>query len=96
MLATPRVAKQESASHQVRPQSSVDGTHPTITVGVAKFTIGEHVRIRLLNVFRGMSTVWLEDYVIIDSFNWISANPLYQQLDPEAGTLFHGHQVAGW
>jgi acetyltransferase-like isoleucine patch superfamily enzyme len=63
---------------------------PTITVGVAKFTIGEHVRIGLLNVFRGMSTVWLEDYVIIDSFNWISANPLYQQLDPEAGTLFMG------
>lgn len=29
MLATPRVAKQESASHQVRPQSSVDGTHRT-------------------------------------------------------------------
>jgi len=61
---------------------------PTITMGVNKFHVGEHVRIGLLNVFRGMSNVRLEDYVIVDSFNWVSANPLYQDVDPQAGTLF--------
>ena len=61
---------------------------PTIVLGVRKFTIGEQVRINLLNVFRGLSTVRLDDCAIIDSWNWISAHPMYQEMDPEAGTLF--------
>jgi acetyltransferase-like isoleucine patch superfamily enzyme len=63
---------------------------PTIAVDVMKFSIGEHVRIGLFNVFRGMSEVRMEDYAIVDSWNWISAHPSFQQLDPKAGTLFLG------
>jgi acetyltransferase-like isoleucine patch superfamily enzyme len=63
---------------------------PTIALGVKRFHIGQHVRFALFNVFRDLSTAWLDDYVIIESWNWISASPEYQAVDPKAGTLFMG------
>jgi acetyltransferase-like isoleucine patch superfamily enzyme len=63
---------------------------PTVAFRTRKFYIGEHVCIGLFNVFRSLSNVWLDDYVIIESWNWVSAHPLFQETDPEAGTLFMG------
>ena len=63
---------------------------PTIAVGVRKVHIGEHVHIALFNVIRDLSSVWLDDYVIVESWNWISAHPGFQRTDPNAGTLFMG------
>jgi acetyltransferase-like isoleucine patch superfamily enzyme len=63
---------------------------PTIATGVRKFHIGEHARIALFNVFKDLSSVWLDDYAIIESWNWISAHPAFQETDPNAGTLFMG------
>jgi acetyltransferase-like isoleucine patch superfamily enzyme len=63
---------------------------PSIVVGVGHFHLGEHVRTGLLNVFHGLGTAWFDDCAIVESWNWISAHPIYQELDPDAGTLFLG------
>jgi acetyltransferase-like isoleucine patch superfamily enzyme len=63
---------------------------PTIVVGVANVHVGEHVRIGLLNVLRDLSNVWLDDYSLVESWNWVSAHPTYQASDADCGTLFLG------
>jgi acetyltransferase-like isoleucine patch superfamily enzyme len=63
---------------------------PTIVLGVKHFHLGEHAWLSPVNVFRGLSTVWIEDYSKIGAWNWISAAPEYQQLDADAGTLVMG------
>lgn len=61
---------------------------PSVVVGVRRAEIGEHAHLGLLNVIRGLSLLRLDAYARIDSWNWISAHPSYQELDPSAGTLF--------
>lgn len=43
-----------------------------------------------MNTVRGLSNLWLDDYAVIESWNWISAHPVYQGVDPDSGTLFVG------
>jgi acetyltransferase-like isoleucine patch superfamily enzyme len=64
---------------------------PAIVIRVGNFMIGDDARIGLLNVFRGLSTVRLDGHAVIESWNWISAHPAYQKVDPKAGTLFVGY-----
>lgn len=64
---------------------------PTIAIGVKHVTLGEGTEIGLLNVFRGLRRIELEDSARIESWNWVSAHPIYQQLDDNAGTLFVGY-----
>jgi acetyltransferase-like isoleucine patch superfamily enzyme len=71
--------------HDISPTASIG---PTVVLNVGHVSIGAEVRISLFNVFRGLSNVILEDHVIIESWNWISAHPLFQEVDPKAGTLF--------
>jgi acetyltransferase-like isoleucine patch superfamily enzyme len=73
--------------HGIAPTASIG---PTLALGVKKFHAGENVRIALFNVFRDISNAWLDDYVIIESWNWISAHPIFQTVDPGAGTLYMG------
>jgi acetyltransferase-like isoleucine patch superfamily enzyme len=73
--------------HQVALTASIA---PSIVIGVKKFEIGEHARIGFLNVIRHLSYIRLDDYAAIDTWNWISAHPVYQEIDPNAGTLYLG------
>jgi acetyltransferase-like isoleucine patch superfamily enzyme len=50
--------------------------------------MGQYAHIGLLNVIRNLSYLGLEDYARMDQWNWISAHPVYQSVDAEAGTLF--------
>jgi acetyltransferase-like isoleucine patch superfamily enzyme len=73
--------------HQIASTASIG---PSIVVGVGKVEIGEYARIGLFNIVRNLSYIRLEDYAAVESWNWISAHPVYQELDPKAGTLYLG------
>jgi acetyltransferase-like isoleucine patch superfamily enzyme len=60
---------------------------PTIALGVKRFEIGENVRIALFNVFKDLSLARLDDDAVVESWNWISAAPEFQEIDAQAGTL---------
>jgi acetyltransferase-like isoleucine patch superfamily enzyme len=60
---------------------------------VARFEIGDHARISLFNVFSGLRLVRLDRYAAIESWNWISAHPVFQEVDPQAGTIFLGYSA---
>jgi acetyltransferase-like isoleucine patch superfamily enzyme len=74
--------------HQIADTARIG---PTIVLGVKRFEIGDNVRIALLNVFKGLSLVRIDGYAMINSFNWISAAPEFQEIDPQAGTLHMGY-----
>jgi len=76
--------------HDVDPSASIG---PTVLLNVSRIKIGAHVRISLFNVFRDLGNLHLEDFAIIESWNWISAHPLFQQSDKDAGTLFLGNHA---
>jgi acetyltransferase-like isoleucine patch superfamily enzyme len=63
---------------------------PTLVTGVRKFEIGSNVLILPFSAIRGLGKVELRDYAIIGSWNWISAAPVFQTVEPEAGTLYLG------
>lgn len=63
---------------------------PTFAIRVRNFRVGAHGYIGLFNVFRDLSHVWLDDYAIVEKWNWISAAPAFRDNDPDAGTLFLG------
>jgi acetyltransferase-like isoleucine patch superfamily enzyme len=60
---------------------------PTVVLGVKKFEIGDNARMSLFNVFKDMGLVRLDDNAVIESWNWVSAAPEFQDIDPKAGTL---------
>lgn len=60
---------------------------PTIVLGVRRFEIAENVVISPGNAFKSLSYVRLDKHVLFGSWNWITAAPLFQQVDPQAGTL---------
>lgn len=64
---------------------------PTVVRNVGRFELGEGTRIGAFNVVRGLGLVRFDDYAAIESWNWISAHPAFQQLDARAGTLFLGY-----
>lgn len=70
---------------------------PSIVIGLGRFRIGEQCSFGAFNVFKGTSLVYLEDEAGIASWNWISAAPAYQLIDPGAGSLimFHGARIEG-
>ncbi|MCG5433146.1 hypothetical protein LV457_12750 [Mycobacterium sp. MYCO198283] len=70
--------------HQVAPSAVI---FPTVVWKVGRFEIADEVHIGLLNVFRGLSLVVFEHGAAAGSWNWTSAHPVYQTLDPQAGTL---------
>lgn len=73
--------------HDIHPSSRIG---PNLVVGVVKFEIGEDAYMGPFNVFRGLGLVRLGRYSIINSWNWISAHPVYRSIDCNAGTLFLG------
>jgi acetyltransferase-like isoleucine patch superfamily enzyme len=73
--------------HDIDPSAHLG---PNLVVGVRKFQIGANAAIGPFNVIRGMGLVRMSEYAIINSWNWISAHPIYQTIDCEAGTLFLG------
>jgi acetyltransferase-like isoleucine patch superfamily enzyme len=77
-----------SFGHVIAPTARVG---PTIVLDVGRLEIGDHARLGLLNVFRGLSTVRLDAYAAVESWNWISAHPAFQQIDPQAVTLLLGY-----
>jgi hypothetical protein len=70
--------------HQISTTASIG---PLLVTGVARFEIGEGVRINPFNVFKDLSLVRLDEGAWIASWNWVSAAPEFQQIDPQAGTL---------
>jgi acetyltransferase-like isoleucine patch superfamily enzyme len=60
---------------------------------VARFEIGDGARISLFNVFRGLRLVHLDRFAVIESWNWISAYPAFQDVDPKAGTCYLGYSA---
>lgn len=70
---------------------------PTIVLGAGKFVIGNDCYFGPFNVFKHTSLVYLEDEAGIRAWNWISAAPAYQTLDPGAGSLvmLHGARIEG-
>lgn len=60
---------------------------PTLVFGVRKFEIGDHARLNPFNAFKSLSLARLDDSAWIASWNWISAAPEFQAVDPNAGTL---------
>jgi acetyltransferase-like isoleucine patch superfamily enzyme len=62
-----------------------------IVMGVGRFELGRGSTINHFNVFRGLSSVRMEDHAEMGSLNWVSADPAFQSADPEAGTLFLGY-----
>jgi acetyltransferase-like isoleucine patch superfamily enzyme len=73
--------------HDIHPSAHIG---PNLVVGVMKFEIGQTAAIGPFNVFRGLGLVRLSEYSIVNSWNWISAHPVYRNVDPDAGTLFLG------
>jgi acetyltransferase-like isoleucine patch superfamily enzyme len=71
--------------HQISTTASVG---PILVSGVARFEIGEGARINPFNVFKDLSLARLDEGAWIASWNWVSAAPEFQQIDPQAGT-FH-------
>jgi acetyltransferase-like isoleucine patch superfamily enzyme len=73
--------------HDIHPSSNIA---PNLVVHVEKFEIGQDVVIGPFNVFRGLGLVRISKYSSINSWNWISAHPIYRKIDRDAGTLFLG------
>ena len=73
--------------HDIHPSAHIG---PNLVVGVVKFEIGQTAAIGPFNVFRGLGLVRLSEYSIVNSWNWISAHPVYRNVDSNAGTLFLG------
>jgi acetyltransferase-like isoleucine patch superfamily enzyme len=73
--------------HDIDPSAHLG---PNLVVGVRKFQIGANAAIGPFNVIRGMGLLRMSEYAIINSWNWISAHPIYQTIDCDAGTLFLG------
>jgi acetyltransferase-like isoleucine patch superfamily enzyme len=73
--------------HDIHPSAYIG---PNLVVGVVKFEVGQTAAIGPFNVFRGLGLVRLGEYSIVNSWNWISAHPVYRTVDPDAGTLFLG------
>jgi acetyltransferase-like isoleucine patch superfamily enzyme len=73
--------------HTIGPNTTIG---PTLVTGVRKFEIGSNVIILPFSAIRGLSKVELRDYAIIGSWNWISAAPVFQKVEPEAGSLYVG------
>lgn len=73
--------------HDIDPSAHIG---PNLVVGVVKFHIGANAAIGPFNVIRGMGLVRMGEYAIINSWNWISAHPVYRSIDRDAGTLFLG------
>ncbi|MDF0531087.1 hypothetical protein P0W64_01500 [Tsukamurella sp. 8F] len=61
---------------------------PTLLLGVREVEIGEGVTVEAGNAFRGLSRLHLGAEAKVGSWNWVSAHPVYQEIDPAAGTLF--------
>lgn len=80
--------------HQIAPTARLG---PTIVLGFTRFQIGDDCSFGAFNVFKGLSLVYLEDEAGMAAWNWISAAPAYQQLDPKAGALimYHGARIEG-
>jgi acetyltransferase-like isoleucine patch superfamily enzyme len=76
--------------HSISPTARIG---PTIVRQVARFEIGDHVRISLFNVFKGVNLVHLDRFAAIESWNWISAHPAFQEVNPQAGTFFLGYSA---
>lgn len=74
--------------HAISPEAKVG---VLIVVGVGRFELERGATINFLNVFRGLSSVRLEDHAVIGSWNWITADRSFQKIDPKAGTLFIGY-----
>jgi acetyltransferase-like isoleucine patch superfamily enzyme len=70
--------------HDISATASIG---PIVVVGVARFEIGDSAQIWPFNLFRDLSLVRLGDFAAIKSWNWISAAPEFQAIDPNAGTL---------
>ncbi|MBJ7339110.1 hypothetical protein [Mycolicibacterium sp.] len=71
---------------------SADAKVNTVLVlGVGRFELAPGSAINSFNVFKGLSTVGLEDHAVIGSWNWISADRSFQAIDSAAGTLFLGY-----
>ncbi len=64
---------------------------PNLVVGVAKAEIGADTVIGPFNTIKGLSLFVLGEASGIGSWNWISAHPAYQAVDPRAGTLALGY-----
>ena len=73
--------------HDIHPSAHIG---PNLVVGVVKFEIGQTAAIGPFNVFRGLGLMSLSEYSIVNSWNWISAHPVYRNVDSNAGTLFLG------
>ena len=70
--------------HEVSATASVG---PNLVLGGGRFEIGDRTRINPFNTFKSMSLVRLDSEAWIASWNWISAAPEFQLIDPLAGTL---------
>ena len=70
--------------HDIGPAAAIG---PTIVFGVARFEIEDGARLNAFNVFKSLSLVKLDEGAWIASWNWISAAPEFQTIDPRAGTL---------
>lgn len=66
---------------------------PILLSGVREVEIGERALVGPGNVFRGLSLLRLDDEADYGSWNWASAHPGFQDLDPRAGTLFVGYRA---
>ena len=66
---------------------------PVFLSGVREVRIGERALVGSGNVFRGLSLLRLDDEADYGSWNWASAHPGFQDLDPCAGTLFVGYRA---
>lgn len=73
--------------HDIHPTAHIG---PNLVVNVVKFDVGRYAAVGPFNVVRGMGLVRLGEYSIINSWNWISAHPVYRTIDPQAGTFFLG------
>ena len=76
--------------HSISPTARIG---PAVVRRVARFEIGDGARISLFNVFSGMRLVHLDRYAAIESWNWVSAHPAFQEVDPQAGTFFLGYSA---
>ena len=66
---------------------------PVLVRSVARFEIGDGVRVSPFNVFSGLRLVHLDTYAAIEKWNWISAHPAFQEVDPQAGTFYLGYSA---
>lgn len=60
-----------SLGHQIG-RSAVVG--PGLFIKIGRISVGEHTRIGPFNVFRGLTSVQLDDFARIGQWNWISAS----------------------